>query len=312
MEEVKYSGRIRQTGICLGKLFRMFIYHKDWKVLPMAALIAGLVTFVVSGGLFVYQEGTLTGTFALVCVCIWNGFFNSVQSVCRERDILKREHRAGLHMSSYVAAHMIFQMVLCAAQTLITMLVLRAADVRLPESGLVTPWAALDISLTLFIITFTADMMSLLLSSIVHNTTTAMTVMPFLLIFQLVFSGGFFQLGDMAKKVMDFTISKWGLNALCAQGGYNRLPMVTLWNTILKFRTLELYGHRPVEEVMVFIEQNGYRDALLEASGAYNQNAAYAATVSNVLNCWGHLLAFSAVFAILSVLFLKQIDRDRR
>ena len=107
IEKIRHKGRLAQTGIYLGKFLRMFIYQSDWKVLPMAAIIAGVVTFVVGSNLFVTQEGTLTGSFALVCVCIWNGFFNSIQVVCREREIIKREHRAGLHMSSYVGAQMI-------------------------------------------------------------------------------------------------------------------------------------------------------------------------------------------------------------
>ena len=37
-----HRGRGAQVFIYLGKLLRMFIYQSDWKVLPMAALIAGL------------------------------------------------------------------------------------------------------------------------------------------------------------------------------------------------------------------------------------------------------------------------------
>ena len=115
--EIKHIGRVEQTVIYLGKLFRMFILQSDWKVVPMAAVIAGVVCFVVGDNLFKTMEGTLLGTFALSCICIWNGFFNSIQVICRERAIIKREHRAGLHMSSYVAANMIYQAFLCLSQT---------------------------------------------------------------------------------------------------------------------------------------------------------------------------------------------------
>ena len=47
------------------------------------------------------MEGTLMGAFAIACVCIWTGSFNSIQVICRERDVIKREHRAGMHISSY-------------------------------------------------------------------------------------------------------------------------------------------------------------------------------------------------------------------
>ena len=79
--ELKYRGRLGQIGLYLGKFGRIFVYHNDWKVLPMGAVIAAVVIFVVGQNLFVTQEGTSTGTFALACVCIWIGFFNSIQTV---------------------------------------------------------------------------------------------------------------------------------------------------------------------------------------------------------------------------------------
>ena len=115
--KIPHTGRRAQVLIYLGKFFRMFIFQNDWKVLPMAAVIAATVCFVVGPNLFVTMEGTVMGSFALSCVCIWNGLFNSIQVVCRERAIIKREHRSGLHMSSYVLAHMIYQAFLCLMQT---------------------------------------------------------------------------------------------------------------------------------------------------------------------------------------------------
>ena len=79
--DIRHKGRLGQVWIYLGKFLRMFVYQNDWKVLPMGAIIAAVVTFVVGANLFKTQEGTKLGVFALVCVCIWNGFFNSIQVV---------------------------------------------------------------------------------------------------------------------------------------------------------------------------------------------------------------------------------------
>ena len=185
--ELKYRGRLGQIGLYLGKFGRIFIYHNDWKVLPMGAVIAAVVIFVVGQNLFVTQEGTSTGTFALACVCIWIGFFNSIQTVCREREVIKHEHRSGMHISSYIFALMIFQMLICAAQVVTILIICNVAKVSIPRMGIITPWGNLDIGITLFLVTYTADMMALMVSCLVHDTTTAMTVMPFLLIFQLIF-----------------------------------------------------------------------------------------------------------------------------
>ena len=309
---VRHTGRIGQTFIYLGKLLRMFLYQSDWKVLPMAAVIAGVVTFVVGGNLFIYQEGTLMGSFALVCVCIWNGSFNSIQVVCRERAIIKREHRAGLHMSSYILAQMIYQLLLCLAQTAVTLLICNLAGVHFPEKGVVTGSGMADIGITVLLVTYAADMMALMISCIVHNTTTAMTVMPFMLIFQLLFSGGFFQLAGFAKKITVITVSKWGLDSLCTIGRYNELPMVTLWNTVFKFKDIEYMGQKPLLDLIIKVQDEGKVDDFLQWSGAYNTNPLYAISPENVMRNWGMILLLTAVFVIAAIIALKFIDRDKR
>ena len=311
-ENLKHKGRIGQMWIYLGKFLRMFVYQNDWKVLPIGAVIAAVVTFVVGANLFKTQEGTKLGVFALVCVCIWNGFFNSIQVVCREREIIKREHRAGLHMSSYVGAQMIYQLLLCIAQTVVTMVICSITGVKLPAMGVVTGFGILDMSISILLVTYTADLMALMVSCIVTNTTTAMTAMPFLLIFQLVFSGGFFELSGIADKIKYLTIPHWGMDSLCAIGRYNDLPMVTLWNTVFRFRDVEVDGFKPVEETLRIIEENGLREDILRWSGQNNANPAYAAEAGIVLNNWIMLVVLLAAFAIISVIALEFIDRDKR
>ena len=310
--QARYLGRQGQMWLHLKKLLRMFIYQNDWKVLPMSAVIAAVVTFVVAGNLFYTQEGTLTGSFAIVCVCIWNGFFNSIQSVCRERNIVKREHRAGLHMSAYIGAHMIYQMFLCAAQVCIMVGILKLANVSIPASGVVFRSGIVELAFTMLLITYASDMCAIMISSIVRTTTMAMTVMPFLLIFQLVFSGGFFQLAGAAEKITSLTIAKWGLNSVIATGRYNELPMVTLWNTLFKFKDMDVEGYKPILAAIKRMETEGMVSDFIVWSGTYNQNPAYASTVSNVMLCWGVLIMMTFIFAAAAVIALELIDRDTR
>ena len=231
--KVHHRGRFAQLGIYLGKMLRMFVYQNDWKVLPMAALIAGLVGMVVRNMLCLSMEGTLTACFALVMVGIWNGCFNSIQVICRERDVIKREHRSGMHISTYVAAHMIYQAILCLMQTGVTMYITRMVGVQYPAQGLFTRWMIVDIGISMFLITYAADMMSLWISCLAKNTTTAMTIMPFILIFQLVFSGGMMSLPEWSRSFSGFTISNPGFKVLCTQCDYNNLPMTSLWNKVV-------------------------------------------------------------------------------
>ena len=310
-ERLQYTGRLEQFGIYFRKFLRMFVYQSDWVVLPIGAVIAALVTFVVGSNMFVTQEGTTMGTFALTCVCVWNGFFNSIQVVCRERDIVKKEHRAGMHITSYILAHMVYQLILCFLQTLITLVICAVAGVKFPSQGVVTPWGIVDIGITILLVTYAADIMALMVSCIVKTTTIAMTVMPFLLIYQLIFSGSFFDLGavDFIKVT---TISHWGTDALCAIGRYNEQPMVTLWNTLVQFKDAEFLGEKPLLFVLQGVENNGMLNDFLVWSGQNNIKPEHASTIENVLPAWGAILIMIVIFTAVAVITLKLIDRDKR
>ena len=254
VRKVRHQGRFSQIPIYLGKQLRFFVNQSDWKVLPMAAIIAALVSMVIRKDFFVTMEGNLKGAFALTCVSIWNGCFNSIQSVCRERAIIKREHRSGMHISSYVAAHMIYQFALCAGQTGLSMYVMRTLGVQFPVPGFMTRWMIVDVGITMLLITYASDMMSLFISSVSHTTTGAMTVMPFVLIFQLVFSGGMFSLPEWTKPLAGFTISNYGIKAMAAQAGYNEAPMVTAWNTIIKMKDNEIGGDVTLGQILDLLD----------------------------------------------------------
>ena len=248
--QLRHRGRIEQVGIYFGKLLRMFVYQNDWKVLPMAALIAGLVGMVTRRRFFISMEGTLMGAFAMTCVAIWNGCFNSIQVVCRERSIVKREHRSGMHVSSYVVSHMLYQAVLCMLQTGVTMYVTKLVGVQYPTEGLFTRWFIVDIGISVFIISYASDMLSLWISCLAHTTTTAMTVMPFVLIFQLVFSGGMLSLPAWSKPITYFTISNYGLKVLASQADFNHRPMAEVWNTLEKMQDEEVGGTFTLGQVL--------------------------------------------------------------
>ncbi len=344
-KKLRHTGRVDQIWIYLGKMVRMFIFQNDWKVMPMAAVIAGLVCFVVGSNLFKSMEGTLRGTFALSCVCIWNGFFNSIQVVCRERPIIKREHRAGMHMSSYIIAHMIYQAGLCLAQSVIMMFVCITFKVKFPTASYMTGNATLDMAIAIFLTTYCADIMALMVSSIVHSTTTAMTIMPFLLIFQLVFSGGFFSLHGFALKLTDYTVAKWGLTAMCAQGDYNHLPMTMAWSSMEKMSDVKLSeikmdtkdladmldtepelvqqaidmgalvvdpDTKPIKQFLRVMEDNGKKDAFMMGCAAHNTIPEYEATRENILNAWLHLIGYIVLFAAIATISLEFVDRDKR
>lgn len=310
--KILHKGRIAQIPIYLGKCFRSLVYQDDWKVIPMAAIIAALVAFVACNDMCGTMEGTMYGALALTFVCIWNGLFNSIQVICRERDIVKREHRAGMHIFAYISAHMIYQAFICAVQSAIMVEICVMAKVPFPQAGLMTPWFTVDLGITFFLVSYASDMLGLLISSIARTTTAAMTVMPFMLIIQLLFSGFMFNLQGTALKLTNLTLSRWGINSICSLCDYNTRPMVALWNQLYKLRGIEVMGVYPVREISDYVLKNDLLNDFLLESAKYNQNAAYEYTMAHVGKCWLILLGFAVIFAIAAILCLKGIDKDKR
>ena len=250
---MRYRGRFSQIQIYLGKMLRMFLYQSDWKVLPMAAMVAGLVGLVIRRRFFATMEGTLLSALAVTCLCLWNGCFNSIQVICRERDVIKREHRSGMHISSYIAAHMIYQALLCLLQTGITIYVMSVVGVHYPQEGPVTPHFITEFSVSLFLITYAADMMSLWISSLSRTTTAAMTIMPVVLIVQLVFSGGLMSLPARAEPITKVIISNYGVKLIATQANYNAQPLGSAWGTVERMKGNEIKTTVTVGQILDFL-----------------------------------------------------------
>ena len=250
---MRYRGRFSQIQIYLGKMLRMFLYQSDWKVLPMSAMVAGLVGLVIRRRFFATMEGTLLSALAVTCLCLWNGCFNSIQVICRERDVIKREHRSGMHISSYIAAHMIYQALLCLLQTGITIYVMSVVGVHYPLEGPITPHFITEFSVSLFLITYAADMMSLWISSLSHTTTAAMTIMPVVLIVQLVFSGGLMSLPARAEPITKVIISNYGVKLIATQANYNAQPLGSAWGTVERMKGNEIKTTVTVGQILDYL-----------------------------------------------------------
>lgn len=184
-----------------------------------------------------------------------------------------REHRTGLRLPSYVMAHVLYELALCAieAAIVLTIVFLRNAD-HLPDSGIIGP-RIVDMYVSFLLIIFASDLIAMLVSCIVKNENEAMTVMPFVLIVQLVMSGAVFELSGVTELISKFTISRWGLDAI------GSIACTTF----------------AVSSGAMFAGAGGWKNEL-----------------DNLLKCWLLLLAFCAAYTLLAMLALKSVDRDKR
>lgn len=294
MDKEHRLGRIGQVKIYIGKCFRAFVNEKGWKCFISTLIMSIILAWVIGENTFEIFESTRSGVFALICGCIWTGLFNSIQSICREREIIKREHRTGLHISSYIVAHMIYDFVICLVEAII-MTSIFAMFRSFPDTGVVFSWVFVDFLIGFTLVIFCADSLGILISCIVKTTNAAMTVMPFVLIVQLVMSGMMFTLPDNADFIKELTISKWGLSAVCSSADINELPNR---DTLIAFE----------EAKIQYPEIESWEELDIEQE----PDEEFDASVSNVIKCWTVLSGYSLLYGIIGTVFLKFVDKDKR
>ena len=224
---MEHASKRQQTKIYTQTCFRVFRNEKGWKVFISAGIIMLIICLVTGEDMFKADDDTRSGAFAIICACIWIGIFNSIQSICRERDIIKREYRAGLNLSAYMNAHFVFEMTLCAIESVIVTVIIYVANImNVPGKGVMLP-TALELLITFFLVIFSSDVLGLMISSIVKTTGVAMTVMPFILILQLVMSGILFELKGITEMISYITVSKWGMEAFCTTSNLNGMTFLS-------------------------------------------------------------------------------------
>lgn len=266
--------RFKQIGIYLQTFLRLFVKTGGWKAFIFGAVISFIIVLVVGDNMFVYGADTESGCFVIVSACIWIGIFNSIQAICKERDIIKREHRSGMHISSYILARAIYEFIICLFQAVV-MIIICGISLSFPDEGLVTSIFTVDLFITMFLSLLCADYLGIAVSCIVKTTTTAMTVMPFILIVQLVLCGVLFVLEGAIANVANFTISKWGMEAIGSISNINNIP----------------YN---------------------EAGWMIMEKEAYAFENGHVIKAWGILACFAVLYLVIGIICLEFVDKDKR
>lgn len=273
-----------QVRIYFGKWFRIFLHDKGYLSLLSAGIIAAIVAWVTNTKAFEEFVYTRSAAFALVCACIWIGIFNSIQSICKERGVIKREHRTGLHISSYVVSHALFDLSICFLEALVVTIIF------VSWRGAPTNSLFFDSRPELFIVFFLtilcADMLGMLISALVRNETQAMTIMPFVLIIQMVMCNILFELKGFAAKLANLTISKWAATAICVISDVRSMPDAQ--------PPQQIPGAPPVSPQL------------------YQEARAYSYTKIHLLQCIGILALFIVAYLALSVVLLEFIDHDAR
>ena len=193
-------------------------------LLLQAPIIAYLLTCVVSDEVFTSYDEAKMFLFAMSCSSIWLGFLNSIQEICKERVILKKEYMANLKLPAYLGSKMIVQCFLALLQSIL-LVVTVSIFMEVPEEGIIMSWK-LETILVCFLTIVSASALGLTVSTVSKNASVAMSFAPLLLVPQLLFSGIMFPLEGVINKVSYVILCRWSVEALGTTNNLNNLTDV--------------------------------------------------------------------------------------
>ncbi len=243
-------------------------------LLIQAPLLAILLSFVSYNTnyqgevtVFKYAGEAKSFLFALSCAAFWIGILNSIQEICKERDILKRELMANLKILPYVFSKLLVLGTLCIFQSVflifISLIILRG----LPPGNLGIN-SYFGMYLNTFLTAFSAACLGLLVSGVSKNSDRAMTMAPIILMPQILFSGIAFNLKGYADYFSNIINCKWSVKGFCIIANINKLPLNK------------------------------------DSTGVTFQSVEYDSNILNLLNSFGALILISFICILLTITFL--------
>ena len=284
MNPIKRPGKrpsaFRQLMILIQRYLELM--KNDWArllILMIQPVIIGLLLYLVSEEtVFDVYENTKTMMFALCCSGIWIGLFNSIQEICKERNILRREYMTNLKLPVYVFSKFAVQSLIGAVQAIFLTGTFLGAIGKNGE-GLFLDSFFPELILSIWLVILASEALGLAVSANAKSGDKAMVAAPFILIIQLLFSGILFKLEGFGEWISYVTVSRWTVEALGSTVNLNDLP-------------LKLQADYPMIE--------------------HEAEAFFEATKAHVLQDWGILAGMTFLFLIFSMFSLRKLAKDSR
>jgi len=241
------------------------------------------------------QAQTLLMMLGLAAVLL--GMFVASFDLIKERAIYRRERMVNLRLGPYLGSKAVVLVGFALIQCLALIVAVRLR-VEFPQQGTLLP-APLEIYVTLALAAAAGTAIGLFISVLVNTAGTAIYLVLFGLFTQIMFAGVIFELPGVTKALSYLTVSRWTVEAL---GSTIDLPALNDLGRIELSKT--------VEAVDPLSGQTAQRQVTVRDHLRVDFTVNYGHTPSYVLERWGVLIGFCAVFGLLAV--LAQRKRDGR
>lgn len=272
------KNRIKQLCVLSSRYLKLIINDKRklLLLLILPPLLPALISIVANGQQFEQYETTKSLLFVLSCAAFWLGMLNSIQEICKERIIMKREYMTGLSLSAYIFSKILVLGFFCLIQSALITSVF-GAMVGLPEEGvLIHPY--LELLITTFFTAVASTAMGLFISSFFTNADRAMTAVPVPLMLQILFSGLIFDLDGTIEIISWSTVCRWSMEGYGTTANLNNLPL-----------QLQQAG------IMVTHKAESY----------------FEFTSSHLLITWWILILYIVIFLVITRLVLSKVGKEK-
>ncbi len=275
-------------------------------VLVMQAPIIGLVLALVAGD-NIFAEGkppitTQRVLFILAIVSVWLGCSNAAREITKEHPIYLRERLVNLRVLPYVMSKVVVLATLCLVQslTLIGIVMLRCG---VPDSGAFLP-APLELIISTWLTTLGGLGMGLLISALVSNSDKAASIVPILLVPQIILAGLIFPLEGAGKGLSYGIVSKWSIESLGTSANLNRL----YYPAIATLTAGDGKEAQPSSLVVIPFDPANYDDDP-SVQKDYYTGAFLESRRNHLLKGWGALAGLTLVLLSLTCYFQKRKDK---
>ncbi len=200
-------------------------------LLMLAALPAGELSAPASGDVRVVSRAGLV-LLVVVLGMTWLGASNAIREVVKELPIFRRERAVGLSVTAYLASKLTVVGALTVLQAAI-MVPIAVARQGGPPDGSLLPWPLIELMVGGALAGLASMALALLISSIAGTADRAMTVLPLVLVLQMLLAmGGVFpDLTDkpVLRQASYLSSAQWGFSAMASTTDLGRLaPLDTL------------------------------------------------------------------------------------
>jgi len=140
------------------------------------------------------------------------GCVNAAREIVKEAPIYRRERAINLGILPYLGSKIAVLALLCLLQSALLVVIIHTADPF--QQGILWP-ALLEVYITLALASLVGLMMGLAISAIAPSTDRAMSLIPIILIPQVIFSGTVFPFKDAVPQLFSMIFAtRWSIGAL--------------------------------------------------------------------------------------------------